>query len=58
MPSPESLKSLLLQISTDAEEYQIQEHDLETIWKMGLSAYLTAQSFGLIPQKTEEDLAG
>lgn len=52
-PSPESLKALLVQITQDSIEHTLSRTDLEAIWSMGLSSYLTAREFGIVHSPQE-----
>jgi hypothetical protein len=44
---PVELERLLLQVGQDAKEHELGAEELEAIWSMGLSAYLTGKSYGL-----------
>jgi len=42
------LKNLIFQIAQDSQEHHLSPENLDAIWAMGLSAFLTGQGFGLI----------
>jgi len=49
-----ALKELLFQIAQDSQEHHLSPENLEAIWAMGLSAFLTGKGFGLIEAPSRE----
>lgn len=51
----DQLKSMILQMKQDAEEHHLSAEEIEAVWAMGLSAYLTAKGYGLVKEATDEE---